>query len=183
MDPSEVFYHMGISLGLGLLVGLQRERSDSRLAGFRTFPLITILGTVSSLLSLTFGGWIVALGLVALAGIIIAGNLAAPENGGGRSRPDHRGGGAADVLHRSIPACRTRGGRSRAWWRRRRPAASQTADALAGGEDRRSGFHGDHAVRRHHAGHPAGATEPYLRALSDLESSQDLAARGVDRRH
>src|SRR5437879_4024958 len=63
MDTSEVFYHLGISLGLGLLVGLQRERSDSRLAGFRTFPLITILGTVSSLLSLTFGGWIVALGL------------------------------------------------------------------------------------------------------------------------
>src|SRR3989442_1630418 len=81
MDPSEVFYHLGISLGLGLLVGLQRERSDSRLAGFRTFPLITILGTVSSLLSLTFGGWIVALGLVALAGIIIAGNLAAQKTG------------------------------------------------------------------------------------------------------
>ena len=81
MDTSEVFYHLGISLGLGLLVGLQRERSDSRLAGFRTFPLITILGTVSSLLSLTFGGWIVALGLVALAGIIIAGNLAAQKTG------------------------------------------------------------------------------------------------------
>ena len=37
---------MGLALarfGLGLLVGLQRERTDSRLAGFRTFPLITMV--------------------------------------------------------------------------------------------------------------------------------------------
>jgi len=81
MDPSQTFYNLGISLGLGLLVGLQRERSDSRLAGFRTFPLITLLGTVASLLSLTFGGWTVAVGLLALAGIIIEGNLAAQRTG------------------------------------------------------------------------------------------------------
>jgi hypothetical protein len=37
----EVFQTLGIALGLGLLVGLQRERSDSRWAGIRTFPLIT----------------------------------------------------------------------------------------------------------------------------------------------
>jgi len=41
-----IFSSLGISLGLGLLVGLQRERTDSGLAGFRTFPLITMLGTV-----------------------------------------------------------------------------------------------------------------------------------------
>ena len=81
MELSETFQHLGISLGLGLLVGLQRERSDSRLAGFRTFPLITLFGTVSSMLSQTFGGWIVALGLTALAGMIVVGNLAKQKIG------------------------------------------------------------------------------------------------------
>jgi uncharacterized membrane protein (DUF4010 family) len=81
MELSETFQQLGISLGLGLLVGLQRERSASRLAGFRTFPLITVFGTISSVLSLTFGGWIVALGLAALAGIIVVGSLARQKIG------------------------------------------------------------------------------------------------------
>jgi len=79
MDPelsiSETFTRLGIALGLGLLVGLQRERTDSRLAGIRTFPLITLLGTVAGLLALSFGGWVVAAGLLSLAAIVITGTL------------------------------------------------------------------------------------------------------------
>lgn len=78
---------LGISLGLGLLVGLQRERADSRMGGIRTFPLITLLGTVCSLLSNSFGGWIVAAGLLSIAVLTLVSNLArlkvdgAPEPG------------------------------------------------------------------------------------------------------
>jgi len=76
MELPETLRHLAISLGLGLLVGLQRERSDSVLAGFRTFALVTLLGTLSALISFQTGGWIIGAGLVALAAVIVAGNLA-----------------------------------------------------------------------------------------------------------
>lgn len=56
----EIFGRLGIALGLGLLIGLQRERTDARLAGFRTFPLVTLFGALSGLLAESYGGWIVA---------------------------------------------------------------------------------------------------------------------------
>jgi uncharacterized membrane protein (DUF4010 family) len=71
-----VFEKLGLSLLLGLLVGLQRERTESSVAGIRTFPLITMLGTISGLLGVRFGEWIVAAGLVALAAQFVIGNLA-----------------------------------------------------------------------------------------------------------
>jgi uncharacterized membrane protein (DUF4010 family) len=71
LDPT-LFKQLAIALGLGLLVGLQRERSATHpIAGLRTFPLITLLGTVSALL----GGWIIAASALALGGLIIAGNI------------------------------------------------------------------------------------------------------------
>ncbi|MEY3277380.1 MAG: hypothetical protein RL153_2648, partial [Verrucomicrobiota bacterium] len=63
------------SLGLGLLVGLQRERAASPLAGFRTFPLVTALGTVCAWLARAGGGWIVGGGLLALAAILVMANV------------------------------------------------------------------------------------------------------------
>ena len=42
----DIFIRLGIVLGLGLLVGLQRQRTDARLAGFRTFPLVTLFGAL-----------------------------------------------------------------------------------------------------------------------------------------
>jgi uncharacterized membrane protein (DUF4010 family) len=67
---------VAIALGLGLLVGLQRERVQSPLAGIRTFALITVLGAVCALLGLSFGGWIVGLGAAAVAAMLVVGNLA-----------------------------------------------------------------------------------------------------------
>ena len=71
----ETFGRLGIALGLGLLIGLQRERTDARLAGFRTFPLVTVLGALCGLLAESYGAWIVAGGLTALALVIVGGNL------------------------------------------------------------------------------------------------------------
>jgi uncharacterized membrane protein (DUF4010 family) len=66
---------LGLSLLLGLLVGLQRERTDSWLAGMRTFPLITMLGTVCAILAGWFGGWIVAAGFLGASALAVVGNL------------------------------------------------------------------------------------------------------------
>lgn len=80
MTPA-AFLQLAVALGLGLLVGLQRERTDRSVAGVRTFPLITMFGTVCAQLAQTFGGWIIAAGLVALAGIVISANLAISKQG------------------------------------------------------------------------------------------------------
>ena len=49
------FQQLGIALLMGLLVGLQREHAASPLAGLRTFPLITILGSVCALIDQKMG--------------------------------------------------------------------------------------------------------------------------------
>ena len=78
---SLLFQQLGIALGLGLLVGLQRESAASQLAGVRTFPLVTLLGTISALLAQSLGGWVVAAGLLALAALIVIGKQAEVEAG------------------------------------------------------------------------------------------------------
>ena len=75
MNLPESFQELGISLGLGLIVGLQRERSESRLGGVRTFPLVTLLGTLCGQLAGVFGGWMVGAALLALTGMIVVRNL------------------------------------------------------------------------------------------------------------
>ncbi len=75
MDFLPIIKHLGIALALGLLVGLQRERVESQLAGIRTFPLVTVLGTLCALLAQVMGGWILAAGFVGLAGLIVSANF------------------------------------------------------------------------------------------------------------
>jgi len=67
---------LGVSLLLGLLVGLQRERREHSVAGIRTFPLITVSGTVCALLAQPFGGWILAAGWLAVAALFVAAHMA-----------------------------------------------------------------------------------------------------------
>jgi uncharacterized membrane protein (DUF4010 family) len=76
MDLVSTFQSLGIALGLGLLVGLQRESVAKELGGVRTFPLVTIMGVVCGALAQSFGGWIVAAGLLAVTAMIIIGNVA-----------------------------------------------------------------------------------------------------------
>ena len=45
---------LGIAFGLGLLIGLQREKSDHEMAGVRTFTLIAVLGVVAGFLTRDF---------------------------------------------------------------------------------------------------------------------------------
>jgi len=75
MDALLIIKQLGISLGLGLLVGLQRERTNARIAGFRTVPLITLTGTLCALLAQSSGDWLVGLGFLAVAGLVIVANL------------------------------------------------------------------------------------------------------------
>lgn len=67
-------YQLALSLGLGLLVGFQREWAAKRIAGIRTFPLVTLLGTLTAQLAQGFGGWVFAGGFVALAAIVWSGS-------------------------------------------------------------------------------------------------------------
>ncbi|MGB8222615.1 MAG: DUF4010 domain-containing protein [Polyangiales bacterium] len=72
MEP--IFLRLAVALGLGLLVGVQRERAENPLAGIRTFPLITILGCLLADLSIRLDTtWIFALGLGSLAGLLATG--------------------------------------------------------------------------------------------------------------
>jgi uncharacterized membrane protein (DUF4010 family) len=89
MDTARAFEALGISLGLGLLVGLQRQRAESKVAGLRTFALITVLGTLTALAAVPNavaeaaaptswvpGGWIlVAAGLLGVVAFTAAVNI------------------------------------------------------------------------------------------------------------
>lgn len=75
MELQPTLLKLAIAFALGLLVGLQREWVDSRIAGVRTFPLITLLGAVTALAAESLGGWTVAAGLLALAAVLVMGNV------------------------------------------------------------------------------------------------------------
>jgi uncharacterized membrane protein (DUF4010 family) len=73
----ELFKSLGIALGLGLLVGMQRQwAADGEIAGIRTFPMFSLLGAVCAALAEALGGWIVAAGLIAVAALLLVGNAA-----------------------------------------------------------------------------------------------------------
>jgi uncharacterized membrane protein (DUF4010 family) len=74
MEP-KLFGQIGISLLLGLLIGLQRERAESHVGGIRTFPMIAAFGTVCGWLALEHGGWVVAGGLLAVASLLVVSNF------------------------------------------------------------------------------------------------------------
>lgn len=45
---------LAIAFGLGMLVGLQRQKSDHEMAGVRTFTLISVMGVISAFLARDF---------------------------------------------------------------------------------------------------------------------------------
>jgi uncharacterized membrane protein (DUF4010 family) len=75
MNGGNVFVNLAIALGLGLLVGLERERAASQLAGIRTFAAVTIFGSVAAMLAGTHGAWVLPAGLLSLGAVIAAANL------------------------------------------------------------------------------------------------------------
>ena len=69
------FMDLLIALAIGMLVGLQKERARSPLAGLRTFALVSVLGAVSALLSSQTGSWLIVAGLLAITALMITGNV------------------------------------------------------------------------------------------------------------
>ncbi len=66
---------LGIALGLGLLVGMQREWADKAIAGIRTFALIALAGGLCGLIAReTESLWTPAAGLLAIAWMFAVGN-------------------------------------------------------------------------------------------------------------
>lgn len=62
-----------ISLGIGLLMGLERERMPDSPAGLRTFALIALFGSVCGLLAQSLQApWITVLGILIVGAVMIA---------------------------------------------------------------------------------------------------------------
>lgn len=75
---SEVLWHVAIALGLGLLVGLERERAGKEV-GLRTFALTALLGFLSWKMGLAFT--IATLAFIAVMVIVV--NVSALKKGSG----------------------------------------------------------------------------------------------------
>jgi uncharacterized membrane protein (DUF4010 family) len=69
-----------LSIAIGLLMGLERERRPSAKAGLRTFALVSMLGTLSAMLGEKAGTpWMLGAGLVAVAALIIGAHAVRPD--------------------------------------------------------------------------------------------------------
>ncbi len=72
-----------ISLGIGLLIGLERERKTDTKAGLRTFALTALLGCLAGMLGEKTGsGWLVAVGLLMVAAMMIVAQARDPLDDG-----------------------------------------------------------------------------------------------------
>lgn len=72
----EHFLTFATSLAIGLLIGLERERSQAAKAGLRTFALVSMLGTLAALLSKeTNSQWLLLAGFLLVGTMTIIANL------------------------------------------------------------------------------------------------------------
>jgi uncharacterized membrane protein (DUF4010 family) len=75
--PVEAF---ATALGIGLLIGMERERRPDASAGLRTYALVAMLGCLFALLGEKTGGpWLLVAGLVVIAGSMVASNFSAQQ--------------------------------------------------------------------------------------------------------
>ncbi|NLF68507.1 MAG: MgtC/SapB family protein [Candidatus Anammoximicrobium sp.] len=66
---------LALALGLGLLVGMQREWTAHRVTGIRTVTLITVLGALLGLLSQTVGVGLLVGGLLGVVVVLAVGTI------------------------------------------------------------------------------------------------------------
>jgi uncharacterized membrane protein (DUF4010 family) len=72
-DQLATLYPFLTSLAIGLLIGLERERSPAAHAGLRTFSLVALAGTLGALLSEKTGApWMLGAGLLIMGGMMVA---------------------------------------------------------------------------------------------------------------
>jgi uncharacterized membrane protein (DUF4010 family) len=71
LDPA-LWVAVGGGLGIGLLIGLERERNPAAKAGVRTFALVSLLGTLAALAGVSVNtDWLLPAGLLAVTGMLI----------------------------------------------------------------------------------------------------------------
>ncbi|MGI9628291.1 MAG: MgtC/SapB family protein [Longimicrobiales bacterium] len=75
MDLSPDLQGLLVAAALGMLVGLQRQWANVRVAGIRTFALVTLLGAMTAHVGGDDGLWVVAAGLLALTALVVMGNV------------------------------------------------------------------------------------------------------------
>lgn len=69
------------ALGIGLLIGVERERQAGATAGLRTFALVALLGCLCALLAERLdSAWVLVGGLVVVAAAMIAANFSSPQD-------------------------------------------------------------------------------------------------------
>jgi uncharacterized membrane protein (DUF4010 family) len=72
LDDPQLIPRFVTALGIGLLMGLERERNAENKAGIRTFGLVALLGSLSALLaSRAEAPWLLPAGLLVLAAMMI----------------------------------------------------------------------------------------------------------------
>ena len=75
--PLEAF---ATALGIGLLIGMERERRPDSAAGLRTFSLVAMLGCLFAMLGEKAGsGWLIGIGLLVVASAMIASNFSSQQ--------------------------------------------------------------------------------------------------------
>lgn len=68
------------ALGIGLLIGVERERQRDAAAGLRTFALVALLGCLFGLLTDKTGSpWVLVVGLMVVTAAMIGANFTAPQ--------------------------------------------------------------------------------------------------------
>lgn len=78
---------LGIALGFGLLIGMQREKTQNKIAGVRTFSLLSILGVFTGFLTRDLENpFVIPLIGLGVAGLLITGNVLLKKN---KSDPDY----------------------------------------------------------------------------------------------
>jgi uncharacterized membrane protein (DUF4010 family) len=72
-----------VSLGIGLLIGLERERKPDAKAGLRTFALTALLGCLAAMLGeKTASEWVIPVGLLMIAAMMIVAQARDPLEDG-----------------------------------------------------------------------------------------------------
>jgi uncharacterized membrane protein (DUF4010 family) len=82
----ETMLHFGAALGVGILLGLERERNnrdpDTRFAGVRTFAIISLLGGVAAYMEQSLGlAWVPLAVFAGLAALVVTAYVATSRKG------------------------------------------------------------------------------------------------------
>jgi len=75
---NDIWLRFAASLGIGLLIGLERERNPAAKAGVRTFALVALLGSLAALVG-DAAAWTVPVGLFMVSAMLIAAQALDPQ--------------------------------------------------------------------------------------------------------